>query len=110
MVPGGISRSLRYPGSIVTQVAKRHKINLPLILCEMVLLPNLLHGQQCTLRGREIWETGGGVGGSDHLQAKSMSLSEMDSVCEHWLGTGGRAIVQRVNHRIRTKREIGAKG
>ena len=51
----------------------------------MVLLPNLLHGQQCTLRGREIWEAGGGGGGSDHLQAKSMSLLKwIASVSTGW--------------------------
>ena len=52
---------------------------------------------------------GEGGRGKWPLTSRVHVSSEMDSVCEHWLGIGGRAIVQRVNHRIHTKREIRAK-
>lgn len=46
---------------VVTEVAKLHIINLPFLWCEMVLLPNPLHGRQYILRGKEIWEARGKV-------------------------------------------------
>ena len=51
--------SVTWDQLVVTDTAKFSKINLPFLLCEVVLLPNPLHGRQCILEGKEIWEARG---------------------------------------------------